>query len=146
MVTIKRIMVPTDLSRLSQAAFNHAVTLARRCTARIYLVHVMEPALAVVPVYLGVTTKEFERRMLRDAEVRLKKLAQRLGKSARVATVVRRGNVTTELIKAARSLRANLIVISTHGRSGIGHVLVGSVAERIVRQASCPVLIVRPSR
>lgn len=146
MVTIKRILVPTDLSRLSQAAFNHAATLAQRYRARIYLVHVMEPAPAVVPTYLGVTTKDFERRMKLDTKRRLEKLAKRFGRNIHAETVVRKGNVTTELVKAARSIRANLIVISTHGRSGIGHALVGSVAEKIVRHAPCPVLIVRPSR
>ena len=144
MATIKRILVPTDLSQLSQVAFDYAATFAKHHRATIYLVHVMEPAPAMVPTALGISTDAFEKRMVKEASAALDRLAQRFGKN--VKPVLRRGNVAQELLKAAKSTKANLIVMSTHGRSGIGHVLVGSVAEKIVRQARCPVLTVKPTR
>lgn len=143
MAKISRIMVPTDLSRLSEAAFAYATMLAKKHRAKMYLVHVMDPAPVLAPTALGMSTETFDRRMKKEEENLLRRVAKRLGKAE---TILRKGNVTDELLSVARAKKADLIVMSTHGRSGIGHVLLGSVAEKIVRKSGCPVLTVKPSR
>jgi universal stress protein A len=130
---IKRLLVPTDFSVCSMRALRYAEELARRFGAEVALVHVDESLVArseLSGLREAVAEEELER---------LVALLQARGVPARA--VVRSGGAAEEI--TAETERADLVVMGTHGRTGLAHVLMGSVAERVVRHASCPVLTVR---
>lgn len=132
---IARIVAPTDFSVCSMRALRYAERLARRFGAEIVLVHV-DPALLlgseVAETRQGVAQKELE-----DLVV----LLATRGVQARA--VVRAGAPAGEILTTAETEHADLIVMGTHGRTGIAHALIGSVAENVVRRSRCPVLTVR---
>jgi nucleotide-binding universal stress UspA family protein len=142
---LRRILVPLDFSGLSRQALGSAVPLARKYRAKISLVHVVQlpvvmEALPGGSAYLPVNTDD----LLNAAKAHLAELATRLvPRELLDQTVVAEGNPAYEVISTAESLKADLIVLSTNGRSGLKRVLLGSTAERIVRHAHCPVLTVR---
>jgi nucleotide-binding universal stress UspA family protein len=131
---ISRILVPTDFSRGSLHAFRYAEELTRRFGAELILVHVGDPlSVSDLP---GAGELSGRRELDRA-------LALVRERDYRVRGVLRRGNPTDEIVKAAAAERADLIVMGTHGRTGLKHALMGSVAESVVRNAPCPVLTVR---
>jgi universal stress protein A len=138
-MTISRILVPTDFSVDAQAAFRYALDLARLCHADVHVLHVVDDPLAA-----GMWSSEFytaeiadmQVNMMRDAEAQL---VQAVPPNAeRVSTVVRRGNPTTQILEVAHERSTDLIVMGTHGRTGVAHMVMGSVAERVVRRARAP--------
>jgi universal stress protein A len=134
--SLRRILAATDFSAGAGRALAYAETVARRLGAELVLVHVSE-ALAVVP---GSDLAERQRIAAREQlDAQVDELAGR-GLAARA--VLRAGLPFDEIVAAADAEGADLIVMGTHGRSGLSHLLMGSVAERVVRQASCPVLTV----
>lgn len=139
-----RIMCPVDFSAGSGEALRVAAELARERDAALVLVHVWAPA--QVTIGDGYLAPSVVQDML-DAETaqlaKSKAQAQQLGVKE-VATRFLSGVPWDEIVNAARSDSAiDLIVIGTHGRTGLAHVLLGSVAEKVVRHAPCPVLVVR---
>ena len=143
-MTISRILVPTDFSRYADAAFRYALELARPFHARIHLLHVVDNPLAAGMWSSEIYTAELsglQVNLVRDAEQRLKHCVP--PDAGNVSTEVCTGNPTGQILDTARDRGADLIVMGTHGRTGIAHVVMGSVAERVVRQASCPVLTLR---
>jgi universal stress protein A len=139
-LTLKNILVPTDFSEVSQKALEFAVPIAKQFGARITMVHVIEPlqysALTYVPMDQGFPIQHFEEE--------LNALAKRMIEPELLKEVlVRAGPAFEEITNVARDCEADLIVITTHGRTGIRHVVMGSTAERTVRHAPCPVLVVR---
>jgi len=148
---IRQILVPLDFSGFARQALACAVPLARTNGAKISLVHVVHPPMAVgaIPMggaYLPMRTDNImsATNALQAAKTQLEKLAvQLLPADLRDRKMVRLGNAAYEVAAAAKALKADLIVLSTHGRSGLKRVLLGSTAERIVRHAHCPVLAVR---
>ncbi len=140
---IKRILVPTDFSRSSLKAVDYAVDLAKQNQAELILVHIIEPMSYAVPRYLPEPTAllEEQRKRAQDA---LDRLTERVSaRYPRCRSEVHLGVVYQRIAELARTLKADLIVIATHGRTGLAHMLIGSVAERVVRMAACPVLTVR---
>ena len=141
--TAKTILVPIDFSRACLEALPWAKFLARTTDATVHLVHVRgldyPVPMDIVPPDLR-ARPEVERRLRRQME----KIGARyrLG-SHRVRTHVRRGSAPEEICRLAREIDADLIVSSTHGHTGLKHAFLGSVAERVVRFAHCPVLIGR---
>ncbi len=141
---IRRILVPVDFSDCSSKALRYAVAMARPAGARLRLVYVM-PANYFIgsefgPVDFPVPEGEWRDQSLRELE----SLARReVGGGVGFEVEVLQGQPAQEIAAAAREWQASLIVISTHGRTGLRHVLVGSVAENVVRYAPCPVLVVR---
>jgi nucleotide-binding universal stress UspA family protein len=139
----KRILVPTDFSSTSIAALKYAVLYARQFGASLDLLHVLEPPpflsdLKDVP--LAMTDQEAAKKVTAE----LAKLARReVGAAVPTTPLVRTGKAYVEITEAARELKADLIVIATHGYTGLKHTLLGSVAERVIRHAACPVLVVR---
>jgi len=142
-----RILVPTDLSRFSELAVKEALEHLRP-SGRVNLVHVAEPQYAVVgtlesagPIYdEGLTIQHLEK-----ARRHLKKLAAKLG--PRVKFQVLRGPRPAVLLaKEARRFKAQLLVLSTHGRSGLSRMLFGSVAQKLLTLHHGPVLMLRPGR
>ena len=142
---LKHILVPVDFSDTSKKALQYAVPFAAQFGASITLLHVIEPF--ALPAELGYVPPEVEQAGRTAMKASLENLAERcqqqLGIKCRSQASVRMGVPWHEITTAARASAADLIIIATRGRTGIQHVLVGSTAERVVRHAPCPVLVVR---
>jgi nucleotide-binding universal stress UspA family protein len=145
-MTIHKILVPTDFSAHSKEAQAWAAELARRYEASLTLVHVYQPISYALPEGYVLPSAN----LLAELEVSLghalddSKAALEASSGLRVDTALMQGVPFAEIIRFAREGSYDLIVLSTHGRSGLRHVLLGSVAEKVVRKAPCPVLTVRP--
>jgi nucleotide-binding universal stress UspA family protein len=143
-MTITRILVPTDFSADANAAFDYARILARKFDAPVHLLHVVEDPLAAGMWSSEVYTAEIatlQVNLVRDAEERLRRSVP--ADAGTISTEVRTGNAAKQIVEAAREHKADLIVMGTRGRTGVAHVIMGSVAERVVRLAPCPVLTLR---
>ncbi len=142
MITLERILLPTDFSECSARARSYACELARRFTAEVHLLHVASPI--TVPGYVGPLPEE----LLRAEENARRELDEWDDPSFEQAKAVVRSVLTgtpfVEIVRYARERNVDLIVMGTHGRSGLTQALIGSVAEKVVRKAPCPVLTVRP--
>ena len=141
---IRRILVPVDFSEHSDRATWYACELAACVGARVELLHVVEDPFvsgAWSPgVYLGPSAEILEG-ILTDAQNRLERAASAAASSGlRPHVVVLRGHPAQSIVEYAKACDADLIVMGTHGRTGIAHLLLGSVAERTLRTAACPVL------
>ena len=134
------ILVPVDFSESSLAALPHALALAQRYQAQLVLLHVIEPFHAD----MFMDTTESQRKARAVAHERLTKLADATKKVwPRTGRKLRAGHPVTTIIALAKRTNADLIVMGTHGRTGIQRAFIGSVAERVVRHATCSVLVVR---
>jgi nucleotide-binding universal stress UspA family protein len=146
MIDLRRILVPTDFSKHSDAALTYAVALAEKFEAELHLLHVVQDLSVFVPDAVAVTppiavpVEEFAA-AAREALQRVVGEHQ-LGRF-KVHTEVREGAPFYEIIRLAKEAEIDLIVIGTHGHTGLVHVLLGSVTEKVVRKAPCPVLTVR---
>lgn len=137
-----RILVPSDFSDPSRHAIVYAARFAQQFGSRITLLHVIEPAMT--PDFASFPLALDEEKVIESAKARLQALA-RAHQIDRVmdSAVVRAGNPFHEIAEAARELKADLIVIATHGFTGIKRALMGSTTERVLRHAPCPVMVVR---
>ena len=144
MITLQKILVPTDFSDLSQQALEFALSLADRFRAKLYLMHVWElpmtgSLLPPEPYPESVLTEEQT-----AGEEHLTKVANELKASGfDVEPLFVLGKPYMEIVKAATDFDVDLIVLASHGRSGVSHLLLGSVAEKVVRLAPCPVFTVK---
>jgi universal stress protein A len=147
MVSIRRILVPTDFSDCALPAVRYAAELADKFSAELILLHVIpDTVLALPDAVMPTPAPMADLNALTDAGkqglanlIKAEKLESRHPRPE-----VRIGSPTAEIIAAAKELHADLVCIGTHGREGISRVLLGSVAEHVLRQAPCPVLTVRP--
>ena len=146
MSRIRRILHPTDFSRASGGAFNRAVAMAKADRAELLVAHVLTP---VVPMmtdgYVSPQVyEEVETAARADAQKRLDALvakAKRAG--ARARGLLLEGVPYERIVQAARSKRADLVVIGTPGRTGVARLFLGSVASRVLAVSPCPVLTIR---
>jgi len=144
-ITLQKILVPTDFSDISQFALEHGLALAEKFRAKLYLMHVWE-----LPMTSSLLPPEpYPESVLTEAQKaesdHLTKVTQELKASNFDAEpVFVLGKPYMEIVKTAADLEVDLIVIASHGRSGISHLLLGSVAEKVVRLAPCPVFTVKP--
>jgi universal stress protein A len=139
-MVIKRILVPIDFSNYSLNALAQACGLAEHFGAALVLLHVIEPIHFI-------TESDVYAEQRRASTAQLTRLRADLEKKGhRVRLLIRGGIPSRVIVEAARSNRADLIVMGTHGRTGLAHLLIGSVAEKVVRVSACPVLTVRPAR
>jgi nucleotide-binding universal stress UspA family protein len=146
MSRLRRILHPTDFSRASTAAFKRAVEMARDNRAELLLVHVMTTTMPVMADgYLSPKVYEdMEAAARASAQKQLARLvAQAKRAGARVKTLLLEGVPHDRIARAARSRKADLVVIGTHGRTGFAKLFLGSVASRVLAIAPCPVLTVR---
>ena len=136
-------MVPTDFSPASNNAAEFAKDLAVRNKAELVLVHVVLPAGSPDLVYGSLLWDQTK--VLRSARAALQQWQSEvgLGRMKKIKRQVCIGVPHTEIVEAARRFKCDLIVIPTHGRTGLKHYLLGGTAERVVRHAHCPVLVVR---
>ena len=145
MLTLTRILCPTDFSEISVKAEAYATALAQRYDASLLLLHVDPPMPMMAPYgEIPVDVRLFEEQ--REQAVRDLAVARDRARAAGVAaeTAVRGGHPAREILAVAEELPADMVVLGTHGRGGVEHLLLGSVAEKIMRKAPCPVLVVPP--
>lgn len=143
---IKTILVPCDFSDYAERAYLWAIGLAEKWQAKVILVHAAQLFTSLgypESVYL-LDLKKMEDEILADAEKRLREFVGKKGSSPVVVEPrAVTGDPFWEICQIAEKEHADLIVMGSHGRTGLAHVLLGSVAERVVRHAPCPVLVVR---
>ncbi len=146
MSRIRRILHPSDFSRASSKAFAMAVEMAKANRAELLIVHVLAPAVPLVGDGY-VTPKVYEDLEASARAWGRKRLDQLLAKArkarARAKGLLLEGVPHEQIVRAAKSRKAGLIVIGTHGRTGLVRFVLGSVAGRVVALASCPVMTVR---
>ena len=140
---MKKILVPVDFSECATKALQYAIPLARQHGASLTLLYVVPPI--HVPGEFGVVdTTSAEMAMCEAGTGQLRTLAsEQIGQTVPYETAVRLGSPVIEILDVAKGQNVDAIVISTHGRTGLKHVLLGSVVERVVQRAPCPVLVVR---
>jgi universal stress protein A len=139
---IKRILVPVDFSEYSEKALDWAMTMAEQWSAQVYLCHVI-PQPSYPTMLGGADLMQVESQLRNDAETRLQDLVSKLqGRKAATDIRISLGEPFHDICRIAEEERIDLIVMGTHGRTGVRHVLLGSVAERVVRHSPCPVLVV----
>lgn len=145
-MAIRRILHPSDFSRGSRPAFRRAVALAKTVRGSLLIVHVLAPPPLVGDAYVTPESIDAMLRAQRDAALRqLRSLVSRArAAGVRASSLLLEAGTTHEQIaRAARRQRADVIVMGTHGRTGLPRLLLGSVAARIVATAPCPVMTVR---
>ncbi len=145
-IQIRKILCPVDFSESSEHALEYAVAFAETHQAELVLVHVMD--YAAIDVLDYPTAFEFSsqinEKLKEISEERLSQLTEtKRGEYAKVSSRLCTGTPFLELVNIARDEAVDLIVMGTHGRSGLAHVFMGSVAEKVVRKAPCPVLTVK---
>lgn len=147
---VRSILFPTDFSDCGNYALPFAASLARTFGASIICVHVIEPIVPTVG-YSGMTEPlpmaDISEQLEDSAERELPKIAEREECAGlEVEELIAHGDAASEIVRIARERQIDLVVISSHGRTGLGRILFGSTAEAVVRHASCPVLVVKPSQ
>ncbi len=146
MIKIERILVPVDFSKFSQHALRYGCEFAQEFNAELHLLHVLHDLVQVVPetgTPLPPPDTFFEE-LRASAKESLEKLPGDLWKGEKpVVRELRVGSPFWEIIQYAKEKNIDLIVLGTHGRGALAHLLLGSVAEKVVRKAPCPVLTVR---
>ena len=142
---IKKVLVPIDFSDYSKSALKYAVNFAKSFNAEIILIYVVEPVIYPPDFSMGqiampsINTEWDER-----AKDELAKLAKNeISGVDSVKSVIKTGKPFVEIIETAKEENVDLIIIATHGHSGVEHILFGSTAEKVVRKAPCPVLTLR---
>lgn len=145
--TIRKILLPTDFSPCSERAIEYAAALAKRLGTSVHLIHTLNGPAAMRGLWDPAVHDAHRReRTYQAAKGRLAELAERLLPFATaVSAEVRSGVAADEIVRAATDYGCDLIVMATHGRSGLPHLVRGSVAEAVIRRATCPVLTVRES-
>ena len=146
-MAIKRILVPIDFSADSLKALTYARDLAKRFSAELLLLHVVDQTYLASTPELSLANPAFGKLLeeqWRIANTQTERLGADLKKRRqRFRTMVKRGTPSQVIVDTAKRNGADLIVMSTHGHTGLAHMLIGSVAERVVRSAHCAVLTVR---
>jgi nucleotide-binding universal stress UspA family protein len=146
MISLKRILFPTDFSEAAKPAQKYAIALAEQFHAELHVLYVLQDVALVMPepgsfmTMPGLNLDEIQE----SAERALATIIDPQWPQEKVIRATRRGAPYDEIVRYAAENQIDLIVLGTHGRSGIPHILLGSVAEKVVRRAGCPVLTVRP--
>jgi nucleotide-binding universal stress UspA family protein len=139
MVTIKTILHPTDFSERSHYAFGLACALARDYRARLIILHVAEPPMPVTPATGPILPTAINLDIPREQLYKVRPSDPTIQVEHRLII----GTAATEILQVAEEAKCDLIVLGTHGRRGLGRLLMGSVAEQVVRRAPCPVMTVK---
>jgi len=141
----KTYLVPVDFSKGSKIALRHAAALARKKKGKLVLLHVMlprvHPLISQADAFIGSVYATAERRARRDLQAMVRRA--KLNPAEYRSILLRRADAARVIADLARRLRVAMIVMSSHGRTGFRRFTLGSVAERAVRYADCPVLIVK---
>ncbi len=145
MKAIEKILVATDFSEYSEEACGYALTLAKKFDATLILLHIINEPVDLRGFYVPhITFEELEKEITEGASKMLDKFcSEHLGDFSKYEKMVVPGIPFEEIVKVAKEKAASMIVIGTHGRSGLDHLIFGSTAERVVRTSPCPVLTIR---
>jgi nucleotide-binding universal stress UspA family protein len=144
-ISLKNVLFATDFSEASEAAFPYAAAISRRYDSQLHVAHIMSPASYIIPFQPGdpITLDSIHEAALADVRQRIETLASHLETIPHHA-YVREGEVWESLSDIIRAHEIDLLVVGTHGRTGVEKLLLGSKAEEILRLAPCPVLTVGP--
>ncbi len=142
---IKKILVPIDFSEYSLKALNYAVEFAQVFQAELFLVYVIEPMVYPADFSMGqITIPEIDTSINSQAEEDIEKIIkERISGKVNAKGIIKTGRPFLEIIETASEIDADLIIIATHGMTGMEHLLFGSTAEKVVRKSPCPVLTLR---
>lgn len=144
-MNIHTILVPTDFSEYSDKAFAWALEMAEKWGAKLELLHIV-PTPSYPPMMIadgGFNPADYESSLMADADKQTKEMLKRIDRpGVSIDTQVLVGSPFHDICKIAEQEKSDLIVMGSHGRTGLSHVFLGSVAERVVRHAPCPVLVV----
>jgi universal stress protein A len=145
---IRSILLPTDFSECARHAVPYAARLARLLGARVVCLHVVEPVVPAVgwtPIAEPLPVADVGEQLEDSAARELPRFARcEEFEGLDVQDVITRGEAASEIVRVAAERGVDLIVLSSHGRTGLGRILFGSTAESVVRHAACPVLVVKP--
>ena len=147
MFKIKNILLPTDFSKISLTAAEYAVELADEYKAKLHVLNVLEKT----PPILAIRSLDLSREKIietidADAQEQLKDCIKKIKKikDVEIVATIQKGIDYEEIIKYSKDKKIDVIVIATHGRTGILHTLLGSVAEKVIRYSKIPVLVTTP--
>jgi len=148
MATKKSYLVAVDFSKTAEIALDHAIKLARQSKAALLALHIIDNQSVIMAAPEGVTPAlylDYEKIVREAAESQMRKLLskKKLGPKVCRALLVRHGDPARAIANQAKKLKASLIVMGSQGRTGLKRMVLGSVAERTLRYARCPVLIVK---
>ncbi|OHB89473.1 MAG: hypothetical protein A3D13_04550 [Planctomycetes bacterium RIFCSPHIGHO2_02_FULL_40_12] len=146
MITLKKILCPIDHSDCSKEALRYAVSFAMKDEAKLYLLHVID--IRSFDESIDAMSKQIpDDETLKQLKTKLLDcIPEEIRSDMDVEAIVVQGIPFAEIISTARKKNIDMVVIGSHGRTGLAHVLIGSVAEKVVRKAPCPVLTVKGSR
>jgi nucleotide-binding universal stress UspA family protein len=138
---------PTDFSAAAKAALPHVLLMAKLTGGDVVLLHVLPTPVMYASPEVAAAAPKLDPAIRVSAARELERLAKSLrARGLKVKSLLEDGLPVERILQVAHRLRSDLIVLATHGRSGLAHVLLGSVAENVVRRAACPVLVVRSKR
>lgn len=142
---IKKILVPIDFSEYSKSALNYAVDFAKNFNSELYLIYVVEPVIYPPDFSMGqITIPSVDSEMDKRASEELNRLARNeIPENIKCHTIIKTGKPFLEIIETVNEENIDLIIIATHGHTGVEHILFGSTADKVVKKAPCPVLTIR---
>ncbi len=142
---IKKVLAPIDFSDYSKGALKYAANFVKAFNAELYLIYVVEPVIYPPDFSMGqIAMPSVDIEMDKRAKEELDILAKKeIPAEIKATTIVKTGKPFIEIIETAKEEDVDLIIIATHGHTGIEHILFGSTAEKVVRKAPCPVLTLR---
>ncbi len=142
---ISKVLVPIDFSDYSKSALKYAVSFVKHFKAQLILVYVVEPVIYPPDFSMGqIAIPSVDLDMDKRAMEELNKLAeQEIPPEIKVKSIVKTGKPFLEIIETAGEQNVDLVIIATHGHTGMEHILFGSTAEKVIRKAPCPVLTLR---
>jgi nucleotide-binding universal stress UspA family protein len=147
MIKIQRILCPTDLSGASLSAFPHAVEIARLFHAQVFVIYVvptLPPATGDISFYPSKAVLEYMADFRAEAEKNVDQLLrEQIPEEVKASKVLREGDAASEILQAIDDLQIDLVTMATHGRTGWQHLVIGSVAEKVIRISRVPVLTVK---
>lgn len=140
-----KILIAIDFSENSEHAFEYAMTLAKQFQAELTILHVINEPVDLRGFYVPhISFEQLEKEIEEGAQKMMEQFCQaRMGDFTNYQTAIVTGIPNEEIIRKAADTGASLIVLGTHGRTGLDHIIFGSTAERVVRSAACPVLTIR---
>jgi nucleotide-binding universal stress UspA family protein len=145
-INVQRILVPVDFSQQAGPVLDWVTHLAKQHASRVLLLHVYHLPVEFQQLEGAYLPPDFWSNVKKEAEQQLARYGEDLrNRGLEVEEIVREGYPATVIVDEANNLEADLVVIGTHGHTGFKHLLLGSVAERVVQKAPCPVLTVKPA-
>jgi len=144
----KKILFPTDFSVASDYAMSYAISMAKRYKAKFFLLHVVDTTYDISGFYIPhISAEKLMQEMEEAAEKKLTNISSAISRRVKAREIVVKSGIPhKEILKFAKDKGVDMIIMGTHGKAGLDHLLFGSTTERVLRQASCPVLTIRPPK